>query len=103
MILFLDPIGEAETLIRRSKLRNVKNKDIFIIIADFLPYLAIDVHAGDIDASLSFTIWVYDMWINDLIKSGADPNYVKEVKSLFDLFKQRRCTMIQMNGILAIH
>ncbi|CAF0839380.1 unnamed protein product [Didymodactylos carnosus] len=28
----------------------------------------LDVHGGDIDASLSFTIWVYDMWINDLIK-----------------------------------
>jgi hypothetical protein len=54
-------------------------------------YLAINVHAGDIDASLSFTIWVYDLWINDLVKSGADPNYIKQVKSLFDLFKQRRC------------
>lgn len=52
--------------------------------------LAIDVHAGDIDASLSFTIWVYDIWINDLVKNGADPNYIKQVKSLFDLFKARR-------------
>jgi hypothetical protein len=54
-------------------------------------FLAINVHAGDIDASLSFTIWVYDMWINDLVKNGADPYYIKQVKSLFDLFKQRRC------------
>ena len=30
------------------------------------------------------------MWINDLIKTGADPNYIKQVKSLFDLFKERR-------------
>ncbi|CAF0909783.1 unnamed protein product [Rotaria sordida] len=68
------PLGDTETLIRRT----------------------INIHAGDIDASLSFTIWVYDMWINDLIKSGADPNYIKQVKSLFDLFKQRRLSNVDL-------
>ncbi|CAF4339793.1 unnamed protein product [Rotaria socialis] len=68
------PIGDTETLIRRT----------------------INVHAGDIDASLSFTIWVYDMWINDLVKNGADPNYVKQVKGLFDLFKQRRLSKVDL-------
>ncbi|CAF2964306.1 unnamed protein product [Rotaria sp. Silwood2] len=68
------PIGDTETLIRRT----------------------INIHAGDIDASLSFTIWVYDMWINDLVKSGADPHYVKQIKSLFDLFKQRRLSKVDL-------
>ncbi|CAF3362122.1 unnamed protein product [Rotaria sp. Silwood1] len=68
------PIGDTETMIRRT----------------------INIHAGDIDASLSFTIWVYDMWINDLVKSGADPHYIKQVKSLFDLFKQRRLSKVDL-------
>lgn len=79
-------MGDKETLVRRS--RNSKN---FISNFDLIFSLAINVHAGDIDASLSFTIWVYDLWINDLVRNGADPNYIKEVKSLFDLFKQRGC------------
>ena len=34
------------------------------------------------------------MWINDLVKNGADPHYIKQVKSLFDLFKERRCMFV---------
>jgi hypothetical protein len=37
------------------------------------------------------------MWINDLVKNGADPNYIKQVKSLFDLFKERRCILLSFH------
>ncbi|CAF4243295.1 unnamed protein product, partial [Didymodactylos carnosus] len=50
----------------------------------------LDVHGGDIDASLSYTIWVYDMWINNLIKRGVDIYYIKKIKKLLDLFKGRK-------------
>lgn len=36
------------------------------------------------------------MWINDLVKNGADPYYIKQVKSLFDLFKQRRLSKVDL-------
>ena len=89
-------MGDHETLVRRSKHNHTKKKKNEILIHKCFVLLAINIHAGDIDASLSFTIWVYDMWINDLVKNGADPNYIKQVKSLFDLFKQHRCTNLKI-------
>jgi hypothetical protein len=45
---------------------------------------------------------VYDMWLNDLVKNDADPNYIKQVKRLLDLFKQQQRSLRFLDNIVCL-